>query len=55
MDTITSLDQMVQHLCNSDINKRIAVAVAEDENTIGALIEAQEKGFATPILIGSKN
>ncbi|MBU8891764.1 MAG: phosphate butyryltransferase [Bacteroidales bacterium] len=55
MNTITSLDQMVQHLCDSDLNKRIAVAVAEDENTIGALIEAQEKGFATPILIGSKS
>ena len=54
MDIITSLDQMVQHLCESGLNKRIAVAVAEDENTIGALIEAQEKGFATPILIGNK-
>lgn len=54
MNTITSLDQMVQHLCNIDINKKIAVAVAEDENMIGALIEAQEKGFATPILIGNK-
>ncbi len=54
MDTITSLDQMVQYLCESGLNKRIAVAVAEDENTIGALIEAQEKGFATPILIGNK-
>ena len=55
MDTITSLEQMVQYLCDSGINKRIAVAVAEDENTIGALIEAQEKGFATPILIGNKS
>lgn len=55
METITSLDQMVQHLCDSGINKKIAVAVAEDENTIGALIEAQEKGFATPILIGNKS
>lgn len=55
MDTITSLDQMVQHLCDAGINKRIAVAVAEDENTIGALIEAQEKGFAAPILIGNKS
>ncbi len=55
MDTITSLDQMVQHLCESGLNKKIAVAVAEDENTIGALIEAQEKGFATPILIGNKS
>ena len=55
MDTITSLDQMVDHLRSTGINKRIAVAVAEDENTIGALIEAQEKGFAKPILIGNKN
>jgi len=55
MDTITSLDQMVLHLCNSGISKRIAVTVAEDENTIGALIEAHEKGFAVPILIGNKS
>lgn len=55
MNTISSLDQMVQHLCNSGVNKRIAVAVAEDENTISALIEAKEKGFASPILIGNKN
>ncbi len=54
MDKITSLDQMVQHLCDTGLNKRIAVAVAEDENTISALIEAQNKGFATPILIGNK-
>lgn len=54
MDSINSLDQMVQHLIDSGMNKRIAVAVAEDENTISALIEAQEKGFATPILIGNK-
>lgn len=55
MNTITSLDQMVKHLCQIGVNKRIAVAVAEDENTIGALIEAQEMGFATPILIGDKS
>jgi len=55
MNTITSLDQMVKHLCGIGVNKRIAVAVAEDENTIGALIEAKEMGFATPILIGNKS
>jgi len=54
METIKSLEQMVNHLIDSGIKKRIAVAVAEDENTIGALIEAQEKGFATPILIGNE-
>jgi len=55
MNKITTLDQMVQHLCNIGVNKRIAVAVAEDENTIGALIDAKDMGFATPILIGNKN
>lgn len=55
MSTISSLDQMVQHLIQSGLNKRIAVAVAEDDNTISALIEAKEKGFATPILIGNKS
>ena len=55
MNTITSLEQMVKHLCSIGVRKKIAVAVAEDENTIGALIEAQEMGFATPILIGNKS
>lgn len=55
MDTITSLDQMVEHICELKINRKIAVTVAEDENTIGALIEARERGFATPILIGDKH
>ncbi len=54
LSEIKSLDQMVQHLCKMGIKKRIAVAVAEDDNTIGALIEASEKGFASPVLIGHK-
>jgi len=54
MKAITSLDQMVQHLCDTGIQKRIAVAVAEDDNTLGALLEAHKRGFANPILIGDK-
>lgn len=54
MVTISSLNQMVVHLEQTGINKRIAVAVAEDQNTIGALIEAQQKGFAAPILLGNR-
>ncbi|MBI9064342.1 MAG: phosphate butyryltransferase [Marinilabiliaceae bacterium] len=54
MKAITSLDQMVQHLCDTGIQKRIAVAVAEDDNTLGALLEAHQRGFANPILIGDK-
>jgi len=54
MNTIKSLKEMVSHLEKSSVNKKIAVAVAEDDNTIGALISASNAGFATPILIGSK-
>lgn len=53
MDAIKTLEEMVQHLTKLGVSKRIAVAVAEDDNTIGALIQASKAGFATPILIGS--
>ncbi len=46
---------MVEHLQKLNIKKRIAVAVAEDDNTIGALIEAFNSGFASPILIGNQS
>ncbi len=54
MTAIKSLKEMVSHLEKSGVNKKIAVAVAEDDNTIGALISASNAGFATPILIGNK-
>jgi phosphate butyryltransferase len=54
MEPIKSLDQMVESLKLQHITKRIAVAAAEDENTIGALIEAAREGFAIPILIGNR-
>lgn len=54
MDAIKSLQQMVDHLMEKGLKKRIAVAVAEDDNTIGALVEAQQMGFAIPILIGNE-
>lgn len=54
MDAIKSLQQMVDHLLEKGLRKRIAVAVAEDENTVGALVEAQQMGFAIPILIGNE-
>ena len=51
MNAIKSLKEMVSHLEKSGVNKKIAVAVAEDDNTIGALISASNAGFATPILM----
>lgn len=54
MEILKSLDQMVEKLIRMGIRKRIAVAVAEDDNTIGALIEAMRAGFAEPVLIGNQ-
>ncbi|MEN8201952.1 MAG: phosphate acyltransferase [Bacteroidota bacterium] len=54
MKPIKTLDQMVRHLIDSGIRKRIAVAVAEDDNTIGAIVESMKQGFAHPVLIGDR-
>lgn len=54
MEPVKSLDQMVGKLKELNIRKKIAVAVAEDDNTIGALVEAGRSGFAEPVLIGDR-
>ena len=54
MDPIRTLDQMVEHVIASGIKKKIAVACGEDQNTIGALAEAIQKGFASAIMVGNK-
>jgi phosphate butyryltransferase len=54
MESIKTLDQMVEHLKKSGVKKKIAVAMAEDANTIGALAQAVEQGFAEAIMVGSK-
>ncbi|WP_262493518.1 hypothetical protein [Marinifilum fragile] len=40
MSPIRSLDQMVDHLRESGKKKKIAVAYAQDPNTIGAIAKA---------------
>ena len=35
--------------------KKVAVAVAQDEDVLGAVKEAYEKGIAIPILVGDKD
>jgi phosphate butyryltransferase len=51
---IRSLDQMVEKVLALGKRHRIAVARAEDFNTIGALFKAYNDGFAEAILIGNK-
>ena len=51
---IQSLDQLVEHVMASGIKKRIAVAYAQDPNTIGAIAKAVKNGFAEAIMIGDE-
>jgi phosphate butyryltransferase len=49
---IMTLEQMVAKVISLKKKHRIAVAWAQDSNTIGALNKAVKKGFIEPILIG---
>jgi phosphate butyryltransferase len=51
---IESLDQMVEKVLSLKRRHRIAVAWAQDANTLGAISKAVEGGFAEAIMIGSK-
>lgn len=53
--TITSLDQLVEHVVATGVKKRIAVAYAQDPNTIGAIAKAVNLGFAEAIMIGDRH
>jgi phosphate butyryltransferase len=52
---IRSLDQMVEKVLASGKRHRIAVAWAHDFNTIGAVLNAYNNGFADAILIGKRS
>jgi len=49
-----SLSEIAQKAKNLDKRIRIAVALAEDSNTIGAICRATVEGFAHPVLIGDQ-
>ena len=54
MSTITRLDQLVERVKNLP-KKRIAIAVAEDQNTLSAIDEATKMGIIHPIMLGNKD
>lgn len=54
MSEIRSLDQMVEHLRQTGRKKKIAVAYAQDPNTIGAISKAIEEGFVEAVMIGDE-
>jgi len=51
---ITKLSELSEKAKNSGKKTRIAVAVAEDNDTINAIIRATQDGFVKPILIGNE-
>ena len=51
---ITTLRQLAENVSTSGRKYRIAVAWAQDENTIGSIYRAAEEGFVDPVLIGNR-
>jgi phosphate butyryltransferase len=51
---IKSLDQMVEKVLSLKKRHRIAVAWAQDTNTIGAILKAVQEGFVEALMIGRK-
>jgi phosphate butyryltransferase len=49
---IKTLDQMVEKVRSLEKRHRIAVAWAQDSNTIGAIAKAVDDGFADAFMIG---
>ena len=52
---ITKLEQIAQHVIGLGKRWRVAVVMAEDANTMGALVKACLDGFIYPIFIGNKS
>lgn len=54
MEPITRLNHIADRLSLKGKSYRVAVAAAEDANTLGAIIRAAQAGFAAPVLVGNK-
>ena len=52
---IRSLDELVENVVNSNRKYTVAVAWAQDPNTLGALARAVEMGFINPVLVGNSD
>lgn len=55
MKPIRSLDELVETLRESGKKSRLAVVLAEDENTMGAISEAVDLGLVEAYMIGDKD
>ena len=55
MKPIRSLDELVDFVKTTNRRRKLAVAVAEDPNTITAIAQAIKAGFAEAIMVGDRN
>lgn len=54
MQPIRSLAQMAEYLKRTGKKKKIAVAFAQDQNTIGAIAQAVQDGFVEAFMVGNR-
>ncbi len=52
--SIKTLAELASHVKSLGKVTRVAVAKAEDPNTLGAVLRAESEGFVSPILLGSE-
>lgn len=51
MKTLQNFDELVSHLKESGVRRRVAVVCGQDDSTKGAVMRAKEAGFAEPIFV----
>lgn len=54
MERITRLEQIAQTIKAKGIKKKVAVAWAQDQNTIGAISDAVKQGFVEALMVGDE-
>lgn len=51
----TNFEQLIEKVKAYPAMRKMAVAVAHDEHTLEAVMNAKKEGIANPILVGDKN
>lgn len=54
MEPIRSLDELIPHVKRLNRVFRVAVAVGEDSNTVGAVAAAAQEGFVQAVMLGNR-
>ena len=54
MNSILNFDELLRHLSEQKVVKRLAVVWPEDDATRGAVARALQAGFVTAIMVGAR-